>query len=357
MRRNREFPGVTHGPDQHGKIRYRLRRRIKGRRIDVQLPGPYGSTAFRAAYEAAIEGVRIETPRAEAGTIGFLVEAVLGSAKFRGLAEATKASKRARLDWIRKTVGAARYGSFLPRHVEALMEKKGGPEAANRLRKDLFALFKLAQRRYTFTGANPAASAEAHDVKPGGYHTWTDEEIETYRARHPSGSTARLALEVFLFTGAARQDAAALSRRSIRGGQVFYRRHKTGQEVELPIMPELARELAALPRTQLMLLAHGPARKGYEPESLGNWFRERCDEAGLPHCSAHGLRKAGARRLAEHGATEFQIMAFLAHRTAREASRYVAAANRTKLATAAMATLRVAPDLPNPSERLDNGGA
>ena len=35
---------------------------------------------------------------------------------------------------------------------------------------------------------------------------------------------------------------------------------------------------------------------------FGNKFREWCDEAGLRHCSAHGLRKAAATRLAEHGA-------------------------------------------------------
>ena len=41
---------------------------------------------------------------------------------------------------------------------------------------------------------------------------------------------------------------------------------------------------------------------------FGNWFRECCDEAGLPHCSAHGLRKAAATRMAENGATTHQLM-------------------------------------------------
>ena len=84
-------------------------------------------------------------------------------------------------------------------------------------------------------------------------------------------------------------------------------------------MAELARELAYLPPDQMMLLAHGERAKAYSASPLGNWFRDRCEEAGLPHCSAHGLRKAGARRLAEAGATEWEVMAFLAHRTAKEA--------------------------------------
>ena len=32
---------------------------------------------------------------------------------------------------------------------------------------------------------------------------------------------------------------------------------------------------------------------------FGNWFRDACNAAGLNNCSAHGLRKAAARRLAE----------------------------------------------------------
>ena len=148
-----------------------------------------------------------------------------------------------------------------------------------------------------------------------------------------------MALEICLGTGAARQDAAALTRANIRGGRLSYRRGKTGQEADMPIRPELERELALIPGTQMVLLTHGKGAKAYNVARFGRWFVERCREAGLPHCSSHGLRKAGARRLAEAGATEWEVMAFLAHRTAKESSRYVAAANRSKLTTTGMAKL------------------
>lgn len=41
---------------------------------------------------------------------------------------------------------------------------------------------------------------------------------------------------------------------------------------------------------------------------FGNWFRDRCVEAGVPG-RAHGLRKAGAATAAENGATTKQLMA------------------------------------------------
>ena len=69
------------------------------------------------------------------------------------------------------------------------------------------------------------------------------------------------------------------------------------------------------------------------------WSRDRCNEAGLPHCSAHGLRKATATALAESGASAHEVMAITGHRSISEAQRYTAAAERRRLADSAMAKL------------------
>jgi integrase len=69
-------------------------------------------------------------------------------------------------------------------------------------------------------------------------------------------------------------------------------------------------------------------------------FREWCNRAGLPQCSAHGLRKAGAALAAENRATEHQLMAIFGWRTIQEAERYTKAARRKKMAGDAMPLLR-----------------
>ncbi len=217
-------------------------------------PGAYGSTEFRAAYESVVEGARVTAPRAQAGTISYLIEAYLASSAYRNLATSTRADTRGRLDWIKGAIGAGRYADMQPRHIESLMLKKGGPAAANRIRKDLAQLFKFAAKRFGYKGENPATLADTHKTRIGGYHTWTDEEIETFRVQHPTGTKARLSLEIFLGTGAARHDAAALTRANIRGDRLFYRRGKTKQEVDLPILPELAKELSYLPPNRMVLL-------------------------------------------------------------------------------------------------------
>lgn len=41
--------------------------------------------------------------------------------------------------------------------------------------------------------------------------------------------------------------------------------------------------------------------KPFTNAGFGNWFRDQCDAAGLPKCSAQGLRKAIMRRMAAIG--------------------------------------------------------
>jgi len=56
------------------------------------------------------------------------------------------------------------------------------------------------------------------------------------------------------------------------------------------------------------------------------------DVAGLPRCSAHGLRKASSVRMAEAGMTPHQIQAVTGHKTLSEVTKYTEDANRKKLA-------------------------
>jgi integrase len=70
---------------------------------------------------------------------------------------------------------------------------------------------------------------------------------------------------------------------------------------------------------------------------LGNKMREWCDDAGLPQCSAHGLRKAAARRAAELGASNQELKAVGGWTTDQQVSVYTEAASRKKMAKSAMA--------------------
>src|SRR5262249_60813467 len=84
---------------------------------------------------------------------------------------------------------------------------------------------------------------------------------------------------------------------------------KTGRSLEIPIHPALQAILEATPSDHLTFLTT-QAGQPFSPAGFTNWFRDRCNEAGLPRgTSAHGLRKAACRRLAEAGCSANLIAA------------------------------------------------
>ncbi len=103
----------------------------------------------------------------------------------------------------------------------------------------------------------------------------------------------------------------------------------------MDILPELRAVLDATRSGHLNYLVT-EFGKPFTATGFGNWFRKRCDEAGLPQCSAHGLRKAGATIAADNGATEHQLMAIFGWDSPKQAALYTRGADRKRLASGAM---------------------
>ena len=72
--------------------------------------------------------------------------------------------------------------------------------------------------------------------------------------------------------------------------RIRFSRGKTGIPGDLPIMPELAGEIGRLPSGHLTLLTQSGGQP-YKPETLGNWFRDQCNAAGLPKCADSGMAR------------------------------------------------------------------
>lgn len=75
--------------------------------------------------------------------------------------------------------------------------------------------------------------------------------------------------------------------------------------------------------------------KPFTVNGLGNKMRHWCDEAELPQCSTHGLRKAGATIAAENGATDKELMAIFGWTTKQQTTHYTKKANRKRIAEGA----------------------
>lgn len=149
-----------------------------------------------------------------------------------------------------------------------------------------------------------------------GFHTWTEEELQAFFERHKVGSVAHTAVTLMLYTACARSAVVKLGWQNLKGDRLRYRRQKTGRVsavlIDIPLHPELRKVLETLHKDKLTFLETRGGRSR-SANGLGTAMRKWCDDAGLPKCSAHGLRKACATRLAEAGATEREIMAWTGH--------------------------------------------
>lgn len=216
------------------------------------------------------------------------------------------------------------------------------PAAANVLRKTLSGLLDLAVSM-EWRSSNPVRFTTCY-AEGEGIHDWTDEEIEQYRAKHPLGTMARLTLELALNTAARRCNVNKIERDHIRNGRIEVAHVKGNNETSVRMLATTRAALDALPASPIRFLITTQFGKPFTDAGLGNRMRKWCDDADLPHCSLHGLRKAMSRQLAERGATDAEGQAVTGHKKDKTFQRYRAKANRAVLADHAFASLEQSSD-------------
>lgn len=325
-------PHIQREVSRHGKVSWYFRRARGGERI--RLPDEYGSAEFWSAYKAALEDGALVKSRAPAGTLAWLVEQYKSSAAWARLAPSTQRVRDNLLRSICETAGNAPIKHITKASLREGMDKRGAkPEAANAFLKAMRAVLAHAVDMEIIAD-NPAKHVALLDGSVEGVHSWTMDEVALYEAKHPVGTTARLAMDVMLYTGMRLSDLATIGRQHIRDGQIVFRpiktRTTTNVTVTVRILPPLLASLEATTTGDMHLIVSQRGQP-FVTEALGNRIKKWCREAGIPHCSAHGLRKASATRAAEAGATTHELMAMFGWSTTKEAERYTRAADRARM--------------------------
>ncbi len=309
----------------------------------VRLPGLPWSPSFMAEYEKAMAGPRtaIGAGRIKPGSVAAVVAEYFDSQAFFGSKSAgTQRMRRGILERFRAPYGDRPFALLPPEWIEALLDSKP-PHAARSWLVTLRSLSQFALKR-GYRRDDPTTNIKLASIKGDGFHTWTEEEIAQFEARHPIGTKPRLALALLLYTGQRRSDVVRMGRQHIRDGALTVKQQKTGATLAIPVHPHLQAVLDATPSEHLTFLTTATG-KPYGGNALSEQFRNWCDAAGLPRrCKPHGLRKAACRRLAEHGCSANEIMAISGHATMKELVRYTKAADQARLARAAMARTAVA---------------
>jgi integrase len=339
MLRTKLPPHINGFVDRYGHARYYVRR--PGHK-NVRLPGLPWSQEFMTAYAEAVEGkqpLKIGEKRSPAGTVAATVGLYLGSTVFTNLAADTQRTRRNILERFREEHGDKRIAGIERKHVQAMVTAKGAmPSTARNFLSALRAVIAFAIDA-GICAVDSTIGVKRPKIKGDGYRTWSEDDIAAFEAIHPIGTLPRLALALLLYTGQRRGDVLRMGRQHIRGDLISVRQQKTGAPLLIPLHPALRAAIEATPSGHLTFLAtaFGKARTA---NGFSTWFRECCNAAGLANgTSAHGLRKAACRRLAEAGCSAKEIMAISGHASLHEVERYTKAVDQEHMARAAMKRL------------------
>lgn len=361
------LPKYTHRDvDRHGVTRIYFKRQGQGKRRLFAEPG---TPKFDREYAAALAASEATTARREAtrdveppaptGTLRWLCKRYMKAPAFLELDPRTRHVRRLVIGHcLREPIAPdapERFGDFpldrmTVKAVKILRDRKRAfPHSANARVQALRQVYAWAIEdeltdAITF---NPARDVAYLKGKPGGFHAWTIDEVEAFEAVHPVGTQARLAFALLLYTGQRRSDMVRFGRQHVRDGWLsftqFKNRNRAPVRLEIPIIPELQRIIDASPTGDLTFLVTQLGQP-FTSNGFGNRMRKWCDEAGLPDCSAHGLRKAAVARLAELGCTDREIMAITGHQTVKEVDRYAKGVRQRALAASVLRKVEAAGD-------------
>lgn len=322
--------------DRHGVMRRYVR--VPGRR-GVKLPGLPGSPEFMDAYREAVNNpLPAIRSRHTDGSLGALVERFYRSAEFANVKASSQRLYRIALEAVAVKHGHRMVHDLPVEKARKIIEEIGAdrPGMANLTRSVLQLVFGLAIK-LRWRADNPFLQVPIY--KMGTHHTWTDAELDQFEDKWPRGTRQRLAFDALLYTTQRIGDVVGMRRPKTKRDVFRFAQEKTETELVIGVHPEFWRTIGATEAKGVFLIGDTAGRP-MTANALGKMMATAINDAKLPvRCVAHGLRKAGMRRLAEHGATAHQIGAVSGHKSLKEIQRYTAKVDQERLAGEAMSKL------------------
>jgi integrase/recombinase XerD len=345
---------IQHWTDDLGRERYRFRREGFPR-VELPVNGDPSSPEFQAAYHAALRGENGEhalamvSARGGSGSVKDAIEHYLNSATFHDYSQSTQDLRRPILKgFLKPGVGNLPLAQMDRRYIERWLETASTKGAKRTWFLAIKPFLMWAVESVHLIEADPTSGIKVKAKESEGHATWSNEQVEQFRAHHSLGSKPRLALELLINVASRRGDGISLGRQHVKNGWLVFTQEKNRRrkpvKVEMPIPMPLLTAIEACPSApdSLTFLTNEWGRP-FTKKGFNTWFRKQVAAARLPDtCVPHGLRKAGCRIMAESDCTPHEISAITGHTTLREVERYTAAADRKRLAARAQAKVAVA---------------
>jgi integrase len=330
---------------RHGRFIWYMRRPGHNR---VRLRAEFGTPEFQAQYDAAISGQPVTQGKTKAasGSVAWLWERYRETDAWGHLGSSTRKQRENIILHVLAKIGPEPCASITKKEITASRDARSGtPAQARNFLDCMRGLFRWALEADHVKIDPTAGVRNPKRPKTKGFEVWTEDEVDRYHARWPLGTKERVWIDTLLYSGLRRGDVVRLGKQHVKDGLFSLPTEKSGEMVLVcnPVLPVLTATWKAGPTADLAFIC-GERRTPLTKESFGNYFRVACDEAGVFGKSAHGLRKVGATRAAENGATVSQLMALFGWTDPQMAALYTKAADRKRLARDAGKTMQRTPD-------------
>ena len=347
-------PHLHRQTTRHGKVVWYVR---IGKGARIRLRGEYGTPEFVTAYQSAVSGKPVpNTQKAATGTLAWLIARYRETTAWAALSPASRRQRENIFLGVLKSAGAEPFAKVSRSAIVFGRDRRAAtPAQARNFLDAMRGLFRWALEAGHVKTDPTAGVSNPTRQKGDGFPAWTEDDVAQYQTKWPVGTKERVWLDVLLYTGLRRGDAVRFGRQHVRDGIGTIRTEKSGGEitVTIPILSVLGATLAAGPCGDLTFIC-GERRQPLTKESFGNFFREAARAAGVEK-SAHGVRKIGATRAAENGATVAELEAIFGWQGGGMASLYTRAADRARLAKLAMNKLERTPSehsIPSPDKKV-----
>lgn len=332
------WPYLQKHTTRHNNIAWYVR--LPGKPL-VRLRGEPGSPDFKEAYDAAIrEEPARKGQKARSGTIQWLWETYCQTDAWTHLSRATRRQRENIMEGVLRTTAKVPFKAFHKPDIVASRDKRSAtPAQARNFLDTMRGLFRWALEAGHIKIDPTAGVKNPARRLGGGFPVWTEADVARFQARWPLGTKERVWLDMLLYTGFRRGDVVRAGPQHVIDGCIVIQTEKSQEQVTvtIPVLPILQTTLDAGPIGSETFVC-GETGKPLTKETFGNYFKAACKKAGLDK-AAHGVRKIGATRAAENGATVAELEAIFGWRGGGMASLYTRAADKARLSKGAIGKL------------------
>ena len=312
-----------------GVKRYRSKGRwyYYHRATGTRLNAEFGTGEFFA--ELAVLERKIKREKAAPGTLGMLLASYRASPAFTDLAASTRRGYRDMMDII-QPIHEMPLSELTSPFIAGLRDKLAA-QRGRRTANFVMAVVSVACGHGMEQGLiaqNPVKGVKRvrrQRGQPKANRPWTREECRAALEYLPGQLVLPVALS--MFTGLRQGDVLTLKKNAVRDGLIWRETGKTGQEVSLPVHPDLRKILAAAPVHDAINLAATSNGTPWTSDGFRASFNKAMKKLELdnkigPGLTFHGLRHTVGTLLIESGVELDIVRRWLGQKTLAMAIHY-----------------------------------